>query len=68
MNLPQAPSSYDKTYQSEVNRVLEFYDAQNHKRGREVEIGEGRIVLRSPNGTRYQITVDNSGNLSAATI
>jgi len=26
------------------------------------------IVLKSPNGTRYKITVDNSGNLTTTAI
>lgn len=29
---------------------------------------DGGIVLKSPNGTRYKFTVDNSGNLTAAPI
>lgn len=29
---------------------------------------DGTIVLRSPNGTRYKIAVDNSGNLTTAAI
>ena len=29
---------------------------------------DGTIVLRSPNGTRFKIAVDNSGNLTTAAI
>lgn len=29
---------------------------------------DGGIVLKSPNGTRYKITVDNSGNISATAV
>ena len=27
-----------------------------------------RLILKSPNGTRYNITVDNSGNITASSI
>ena len=27
-----------------------------------------RLILVSPNGTRYKVTVDNSGNLGTATV
>jgi len=33
-----------------------------------LEIGAARLILKSPNGTRYEVKVDNSGNLSAATV
>ena len=32
------------------------------------EVRTDGVVLRSPNGTRYKITVDNSGNLTTAAI
>ena len=34
----------------------------------DVEVGDARLILKSPNGTRYSITVDNSGNLGATAI
>lgn len=47
---------------------IEGADAENHKKNRDVEIGQGRLVLTSPNGTRYEVTVDNAGNLSATSL
>ncbi|GIP35680.1 hypothetical protein [Paenibacillus sp. J2TS4] len=31
-------------------------------------IGESKLILKSPNGTRYQITVNDSGQLSVAPV
>lgn len=57
MKLPLAPSPQE----AERNRQIEAADRENHKRGRDVEIGQGRLILTSPNGTRYDITVSNAG-------
>ena len=38
--------------------------------GGDIEIDDSArgLILRSPNGTRYRITVDNAGNLSTSTV
>ena len=38
---------------------------QVHHRNRDLELGDGRVVIRSPNGARWAITVSNAGALSA---
>ena len=68
MRLPDAPSNYDPVYESEKNNILEKIDQQNFKRLSDVEIGSARLIIESPNGTRYKIVVDNSGNLSASSV
>ena len=68
MRLPNAPSNYDPVYESEKNNILEKIDQQNFKRLSDVEIGSARLIIESPNGTRYKIVVDNSGNLSASSV
>lgn len=68
MRLQDAPAKYSGSYQSSVNLDLEQADQMNHKKNRDVEVGDARLILKSPNGTRYSLTVDNSGNLSAASI
>jgi hypothetical protein len=68
MRLPRPPERYDARDQSETRVQLErAYDA-SHKRGADVEIGAARLILRSPNGTRYSITVSDTGTLSAVAI
>lgn len=69
MKLPSPPPQYDPLYEGEKNRVLEQSDFQNLKRLADVEVVDPqRLILRSPNGTRYKITVSNSGVLSATTL
>ena len=68
MRLPDAPSNYDPVYESEKNNMLEKSDQQNFKRLSDVEIGSARLIIESPNGTRYKIAVDDSGNLSASSV
>jgi hypothetical protein len=66
-----------------ARRDAEFLreDAQNHKRGRDLEVGAVplippdptkvnpiRLILTSPNGTRWSILVDDAGALSTVAI
>jgi hypothetical protein len=68
MRLQDAPAKYSGSYQSTLNLDLEQADQLNHKKNRDVEVGDARLILKSPNGTRYSVTVDNSGNLSATSL
>ncbi len=68
MRLQNPPARYSGSYQSSLNLDIEQSDQLNHKKNQDVEVGAARLILRSPNGTRFSVTVDNSGNLSAASI
>lgn len=46
---------------TELARQIEQADAMNYKRDRDLEIGDNRVILTSPNGSRYALTVDNAG-------
>jgi hypothetical protein len=46
---------------TEMARQIEQADAMNYKRDRDLEIGDNRVILTSPNGSRYALTVDNAG-------
>jgi hypothetical protein len=59
---------YDGRDQTEVRLLIERADDANHKRNEDIEVGAARLILKSPNGTRYSITVNNSGAISAAAI
>jgi len=44
-------------------------DALNRKKNADIELGQDeKLVIRSPNGTRYYLTVSNVGALSATTM
>jgi len=63
VRLPQPSIRYDASRESDRNRVLELADRRNLKRGQDLELARARLILRSPNGTRYRLTVDDAGNL-----
>lgn len=74
MRLPLPPDQWSRDYQQRLNAELERADNQNRKAGRDIEmsLGDGtrteRVILVSPDGTRWSITVDNSGVLSATSL
>lgn len=53
---------------TEMARQIEMADAMNYKRDRDLEIGDNRVILTSPNGSRYALTVDDAGVLSAVAV
>lgn len=63
MRLPMTSPTYSANLENERNRVLELADYSNHKRNQDVEIGEGRLILKAANGVRYNVTVSNAGAL-----
>lgn len=65
MKAPRPTSSYDARWASELKRVFDDLEQRAHKKGEDIEPAGGRIILTSPNGTRYILTVDNAGALSA---
>ena len=62
----QSPT-YSASAENERNRVIEQADYLNHKRNSDVEIGDGRLILKAANGVRYYITVSNAGALTVTT-
>lgn len=66
MMLPPPPPRYDTNYVVKTNQVVQQEDLRNRKKGTDVELGPGeRVVVRSPNGVRWSITVSNAGVVSA---
>lgn len=59
MRLPR-PKNNDKDM-TEMARQIERADSMNYKRDRDVEMSNNRLILTSPNGSRYALTVDNAG-------
>ena len=65
MILPSPPDRYNREFQSRLHSALESEDRRNFKQDRDLEIARVRIVLMAPNGTRFHLTVDNAGVLTA---
>ena len=69
LRLARPRDNYD--LESEVNRnlTLEQADWGNFKHFEDIDLANNeRLILVSPNGTRYSVTVDNSGNLGTTAI
>lgn len=65
LNLPETQDQILSTSKT----LLEDADRKNQKIDKNyIIVGGVNLILQSPNGTYYKITVDNSGNLSASTI
>jgi hypothetical protein len=68
ITLPSPPLEYSNRYENQRNLVLELADRDNLKKNLDIEIGEGRLILTSANGTRYQVKVSDAGALSAVAV
>lgn len=68
MRLPTAGVKYHRNDVQLAYAEIERADAENFKKRSDLEVGDARLILKSPNGTRYSVTVDNSGNLSASSL
>ena len=69
--LTKPGENYDSSYQSYLVTEIEYRDGLAFKKGERIEANGGdqtEVVLVSPNGTKYKITVDNSGNLSTTQV
>lgn len=64
MSLPRAPEKYEQRWATEVLRQLDQRDLATFNKGSDIELGQDeRIIMRSPNGTRWAIAVDDAGVL-----
>ena len=68
MKLPRPPSLYTVTYESQRNLILEMDSNANLKRNRDLEVGEGRLILTAPDGSRHALVVSNAGALSTVVV
>ena len=69
MILPNPPGTYLQSYFAPVLQQIARLLTTSYQKGSDVELNsDQRLIIVSPNGTRYEITVDNSGVLSASTV
>lgn len=74
--LPFVPEQYDRNFMLEVLRHIQEQEERTYRNDADVEIsGDAdsggrapRLILRSPDGERWDITVDNAGAISATKI
>lgn len=68
MILRPAPRAYSAEDQGALRDAVRRADGDNLKRGRDLDLGPARLILTSPDGSRFALTVDNAGNLAAAAV
>lgn len=62
MKIGAAPGSYDPADQAKVRKAIADADTQNFKKGQDVQLLRGeRLILASPNGSRWLVGVSNAG-------
>lgn len=69
MNIPRPPASYDQRTEQERNRAIEQADQLNLKKNEDLRIiSPVRLIMDSPDGTEWVITVDNTGAFAATSL
>ena len=61
---------FDSDYQNYLVSEIEYRDGLSFKKGERLEVGGGdqtELVLVSPNGTKYKVSVADDGTLSTST-
>lgn len=70
IKLGPAPAQYDQRAEQELRTEMERRDLMVHKKGRHLDLGgkDFFVVLYAPDGGRWAVSVDNSGNLTTAAL
>ncbi len=68
MNLGKAPATYSDRDQNDIRSTIVREDKRNRKVGQDVEVGEERFILRSPDGTRWYLTASDLGVLTLTAV
>ena len=69
LTLAPAQDEYDRIIQVSNNRALEEADHTNFKHFQDVDlVNNERFILKSANGTRYQVVVSDAGVLSTSSV
>jgi hypothetical protein len=68
LKLPHPADIYNPIAEAQRAFLLEREDRFNRKTNTDIEVGSSRLILTSPNGTRYSITVSNLGIISATAL
>jgi hypothetical protein len=69
LRLSQPPSDYDRDQETNRNIELESADRSNFKHFEDVDLANNeRLILPSPNGTRYSLTVTDAGVLGTTAV
>ncbi|MCH1580842.1 MAG: hypothetical protein L7S55_09065 [Luminiphilus sp.] len=68
MRLPDQPTTYDQFIERQRSLALEQADSLNRKKNQDIELAQDRLILQSPNGTRFKLVVNDLGILTASAV
>ena len=68
VRLPDQPDNYDQFVERQRSLALEQADYLNRKKNQDIEVGDERIILKSPNGTRFKLVVNDLGVVTASAV
>jgi hypothetical protein len=68
MKLRNPPATYSPAAEITRNQQIERANDENHKRGRDIEVAPARLILTSPNGTRFSLAVTDAGAITLTAI
>jgi hypothetical protein len=68
MRLPDQPKTYDQFVERQRSLSLEQADSLNRKKNQDIEVGDERIILQSPSGTRFKLVVNDLGVVTASAV
>ena len=69
VKLPNPTTQWSPAYQIRVNQTIEANDVTVRHKGDDVEIAvRTRLILRSPSGARWSVTVSDTGTLSTVAL
>lgn len=66
--LPTAPSKYDQKNEQSTRGAIQTEDANNLKKNTRIYLGSGSIVLKAPDGSQWELSVDNTGALGTTAL
>lgn len=64
MNLPKPGPQYDQPNEAAARKAIMDADARTQKIDQDFVVKNNKLILVSPNGTRYSGTISNSGTLT----
>lgn len=69
MRLTPAPGQYSQRDQQEMRRTIEEEDGRNYKKLQHIDMDpQTYIIMTSPDGTRYKVTMANGGTLTVGAL
>lgn len=66
--LPQPPERYERSAIQRILGAVERALGERQRNSSDIEVNDRRLILKSPNGTRYAVTVDNAGVLGTTAV